>query len=404
MSEDLLPEDELNVPVSITMNWIEAGATDTDALLAGKSALFIGDSVQYGQGNSGKGWSYYIEEEYALDTVKKVAVSGSSFTKNSSGTDRIINQFKNLTGDYDFVILEGGINDLTYGSTWGTVSTDYTIVNNSTVVVEAIEETIHTILTKYPNSKIGYILLYNTEDSGRNGHDTQLDAYHELILSIFNKWNIPVFDMYSGSVMYEGEQVTFDELLDVHNTTYLSDGLHLNDAGYQLTYKYIGEWMKTLTTVSLPNSDSNGDELNNGPGLPDLPEEETGTVTLSGVTYNTTNLISGLEWTKGYQLSQSYLRYLAVTGKTGRVASVGYLLKVDGGETITISQGDTYNFAIYEANSSGLLSGAKADSWITNSVTLNTNTRYVGVYLKRVDEVDWTTEEINNIKNILTIE
>ena len=204
--------------------------------------------------------------------------------------------------------------------------------------------------------------------------------------------------------MYEGEQVTFDELLDVHNTTYLSDGLHLNDAGYQLTYKYIGEWMKTLTTVSLPNSDSNGDEVNNGPGLPDLPEEETGTVKLSGVTYNTTNLISGLEWTKGYQLSQSYLRYSAVTGKTGRVASVGYLLKVDGGETITISQGDTYNFAIYEANSSGLLSGAKADSWITNSVNLNTNTRYVGIYLKRVDEVDWTTEEINNIKNILTIE
>ena len=40
--------------------------------------------------------------------------------------------------------------------------------------------------------------------------------------------------MYSGSVMYEGEQVTFDELLDVHNTTYLSDGLHLNDAGYDI--------------------------------------------------------------------------------------------------------------------------------------------------------------------------
>lgn len=403
LSEDLLPEEELNIPVSVTMNWIEAGATNSDALLAGKSALFIGDSVQYGQGNSGKGWSYYIEEEYALDTVKKVAVSGSSFTKNSSGTDRIINQFKNLTGEYDFVILEGGINDLTYGSTWGTVSNDYTIVNNSTIIVEAIEETIHTMLTKYPNSKVGYILLYNTEDSGRSGHDTQLDAYHELILSIFNKWNIPVFDMYSGSVMYEGEQVTFDELLDVHNTTYLSDGLHLNDAGYQLTYKYIGEWMKTLTTVSLPNTDN--DNGGSEPDTPDEPtEEETGTVTFSGVTYNTTNLISGLEWTRGYQLSQGALSYNEASGKTGRVASVGYLLKVDGGETITISQGDTYNFAIYEVNSNGSLSGAKADSWINNSVTLNTNTRYVGIYLKRVDEVDWTDSEINNISNTLTIE
>ncbi len=393
-----------SLSVTLSINGKANVISDLDDFKVYFSDVIVNGKHDLSLVKSDKGWSYYIEEEYALDTVKKVAVSGSSFTKNSSGTDRIINQFKNLTGDYDFVILEGGINDLTYGSTWGTVSTDYSIVNNSNVVVEAIEETIHTILTKYPNSKIGYILLYNTEDSGRNGHDTQLDTYHELILSIFNKWNIPVFDMYSGSVMYEGEQVTFDELLDVHNTTYLSDGLHLNDAGYQLTYKYIGEWMKTLTTVSLPNSDSNGDEVNNGPGLPDLPEEETGTVTLSGKTYNTTNLISGLEWTKGYQLSQSYLNYSAVTGKTGRVASVGYLLKVDGGETITISQGDTYNFAIYEANSSGLLSGAKADSWITNSVTLNTNTRYVGVYLKRVDEVDWTTEEINNIKNILTIE
>ena len=545
LTEDLLPEASLSVPVSITLDWVEIGSSATNNVLSNKSVLFIGDSVQYGQGNGGKGWSYYIDEEYEMAEVKKVAVSGSSFTKNSTGTDRIINQFKNLTGTYDYVILEGGINDLTYGSTWGTLNDSIDIKNNSTIIVEAIEETIHTLLTKYPDSNIGYILLYNTEDSGRNGHDTMLDEYHNLLLSIFDKWNIPVFDMYSESVFYENERVTFDDLLDVHNTTYLTDGLHLNDAGYQLTYKYIGEWMKTLKPVSYPVIDGEENEedvtepevnkenvtigtdtfiavddisgliwtkdkmvnqtgqyadttstgrvasvgyllkVNGGETIsisdgsnynfaiyeinasgsstgaianawisdsltlntntryvkvymkkinavewtdseisnivnilsltsstivePDYEEDEeevevTNSVVFKGVTYNTTNLISGLEWTKGYQLSQQSLNYDAATGKTGRVASVGYLLKVDGGETITITDGNTYNFAIYEVNNSGSSTGAIANSWITSSITLNTNTRYVGIYLKRVDEVDWTNEEIENIPNILKIQ
>ena len=545
LTEELLPSDDLTVPITVTMNWVEAGASISNNVLANKSALFIGDSVQYGYGNNGKGWSYYIDEDYSMGDVKKVAVSGSSFTKNSTGTDRIINQFKNLSGTYDYVILEGAINDLTYGSTWGTLSNDINIVQNSSVVVEAIEETIHTILTKYPNANVGYILLYNTEDSGRAGHDTQLDAYHELILSIFNKWNIPVFDMYANTILYEGERTTFDELLDIHNTTYLYDGLHLNDAGYQLTYKYIGEWMKTLKPVSYPVVDddsestepeqtieyvtidsetfisvdsisklgwtkgkmvlTNGkysyttaegriasvgfllkvnggetikitdssnynfalyemndtgtltgakadawlsdsvelnantryvkfylkkinetawtnEEIANLPNIlilegngivPDEPDDEipdsepenTETkVTFNGNTYDVVGSISDLSWTKGYQLSQGSLSYTVAAGKTGRVASVGYLLKVNGGETITISQGDTYNFAIVEVGSNGQLTGIVANQWITDSVTLNTNTKYVGIYLKRVDEVDWTNEEINNMSNILNVQ
>lgn len=360
-------------------------------VLEGKSALFIGDSVQYGQGNSGKAWSYYIDQEYSMGDVTNVAVSGSSYTKNSTGTDRIINQFKNLTGSYDYVILEGGINDLTYGSEWGTLSDTYSITNNSQVVVEAMEEAFYTALTKFPNAKFGYILLYNTEDSGRSGHDTELPEYHDLIVSICQKWNIPVFDMYSGSVVHNGQTVTFDELLDVHNKTYLADGLHLNEAGYLLTYEYIAEWMQTLTTVSVPEIEEN-------------EEPTVETVTLGSNTYTAVNSIADLQWTTGYQLSQDGLIYNAATGKSGRLASKGYVLKVSGGETISISDGENYNFAIYEVSASNTLTGSKADAWISDSITLNSNTRYVGIYLKTTNEADWTTDQINNIPNILTIE
>lgn len=44
--------------------------------------------------------------------------------------------------------------------------------------------------------------------------------------------------MYAGKVIENNVEVTFNELLDVHHKTYLEDGLHLNGAGYQKTYKY----------------------------------------------------------------------------------------------------------------------------------------------------------------------
>lgn len=221
-----------------TLNYSDLGLQVAEVVsLEGKSALFIGDSVAYGQGNSGKSWSYYINHEYQLSNCTNVAVPGASWTYNSTtSTSRIINQYKNNTTNYDFVILEGGINDLTYGSTWGELTDSKAIIENSQIITEAMEEAFYKAITKYPNSRIGYILLYNTEDSGRTNHDTQLEDYHNLILSICNKWNIPVFDMYAGKVIENNEEVTFDELLDVHNKTYLEDGLHLNGAGYQKTY------------------------------------------------------------------------------------------------------------------------------------------------------------------------
>lgn len=231
-----------------TLNYSDLGLQVAEVVsLEGKSALFIGDSVAYGQGNSGKSWSYYINHEYQLSNCTNVAVPGASWTYNSTtSTSRIINQYKNNTTNYDFVILEGGINDLTYGSTWGELTDSKAIIENSQIITEAMEEAFYKAITKYPNSRIGYILLYNTEDSGRTNHDTQLEDYHNLILSICNKWNIPVFDMYAGKVIENNEEVTFDELLDVHNKTYLEDGLHLNGAGYQKTYKHMAEWMMRL--------------------------------------------------------------------------------------------------------------------------------------------------------------
>ena len=239
------------------LNYSDLGLETTEVVsLSGKSALFIGDSVAYGQGNDGKAWSYYINREYNLSNCTNVAALGASWTYNSTtSTMRIINQYKDNLENYDFIILEGGINDLTNGSTWGEVSDSKTIVPDSQIITEAMDEAFSKAIKKWPNSRIGYILLYNTQDSGRANHSTQLDEYHNLIISICNKWNIPVFDMYSGKVIENNVEVTFDELLDVHNTTYLEDRLHLNGAGYEKTYSYIAEWMQRLPKINNINQE-----------------------------------------------------------------------------------------------------------------------------------------------------
>ena len=98
------------------------------------------------------------------------------------------------------------------------------------------------------------------------------------------------------------------------------------------------------------------------------------------------------------------MSYSEAKRKTGRVASKGYVLEVSGGEPISISDGENYNFAIYEVDENNNPTGATANSWITDSIKLNSNTKYVGFYLKTVSETDWADDQINNIKNILTIE
>ncbi len=339
-----------------TLNYSDLGLQMTEVVsLSGKSALFIGDSVAYGQGNNGKAWSYYINRDYNLSTCTNVAVPGASWTYNSTtSTSRIINQYKNNTQNYDFVILEGGINDLTYGSTWGEVSNSKIIIPNSQIITEAMDEAFNKAITKWPNSRIGYILLYNTQDSGRANHSTQLNAYHDLVISICNKWNIPVFDMYSGKVIENNREVTFDELLDVHNRTYLEDGLHVNGAGYEKTYSYIAEWMQKLP------------KLNNTPVNNNTNQENTDGFSAFGTLSKFDN-------------TRYYLE-----------------LALNAGDVVNFKSDElwqTYKYAIGHGTGTRNTTQWIGGGYQTGSYTVESNGNYT-IWIAKQDNSDFTTEDL----------
>lgn len=87
-------------------------AADTSSPLYGKTALFCGDSIGWGQWDDGKRLAFAgrIAEQYGMK-VKNESVGGSSFTPVRS--ERIIDQIKPKRSKtaYDYVILQGGVND-----------------------------------------------------------------------------------------------------------------------------------------------------------------------------------------------------------------------------------------------------------------------------------------------------
>lgn len=97
----------------------------------------------------------------------------------------------------------------------------------------------------------------------------------------------------------------------------------------------------------------------------------------------------------------------------GRAASVGYWLKVNGGETISLNQcidGKTIYYSTVAMDSNTDVCGNQsheafnAKKWVTESLTFPTTTKYVQISLKNdAGTVEFTPEEIAIIKNNITV-
>ena len=89
---------------------------DPMEVLKGKTALFCGDSIVMASTHDTKhaafyGWPGRIKDQYGMSVGKNVGVDGASVS-NCRGNNTVVNQvINNSKTKYDFVILEGGVND-----------------------------------------------------------------------------------------------------------------------------------------------------------------------------------------------------------------------------------------------------------------------------------------------------
>ncbi len=270
---------------------IPASAAKT-SVLNGKSAIFVGDSIMAGWRDSingqdyanGRGWGYRIRDNYSM-TVNIAARAGEAMSSvRDAYMDPIYKQLENNKNtNYDYVILEGGFNDIMGNersaaketAPLGTMSTSFNLADfDRSTFASGLEHLLCTATTLYPNAKIGFVITFETPYSNRgNGTNNRENTkkYFDLAKQICDKWNVPYLDFYDGTtadgtkyfdIFYpEGTSLVSQYPNGLPSGRYgtlqrIKDDIHPNTAGYDMTCEYVAAWMETLPTYSKPSATS----------------------------------------------------------------------------------------------------------------------------------------------------
>lgn len=224
---------------------------DDYSQLEGKRILFAGDSITEANSSLDKysGWAGRVGLGNYMDWYNS-GYGGATIAKTSRRhiTDQIID---NSDNEYDYIILQGGINDMHRGVPLGEMeeSFDVSDFDNSTYA-GGLEELFYYAKLYNPDSKIGFIITYQTPNSDWGEEVTDREEWAELTRNICDKWGIPYLDLYDGVVYENGDVKSYSEILKVDTGEYFYNGIreqvHLGSSGYAIVSKYISIWIKTL--------------------------------------------------------------------------------------------------------------------------------------------------------------
>lgn len=207
--------------------------------LYGKIISFNGDSICYGEGFIG-GYGKIIAERNAM-TYENIGVSGGTVTEGT-GAHCISSSVLNMREDADYVILEGGVNDMVRDNL-GAISNGFNATLDATTFCGAFEQMLKNAITRFPAKKIGYISVHRLKQWAPDNYNTQYTntGYYEKAIEICKKWGIPVCDLTIGCPsLYENDSLK-------QNYTHNGDGWHPNEDGYMKYYvPKIEAWLKTL--------------------------------------------------------------------------------------------------------------------------------------------------------------
>lgn len=205
-----------------------------------KVVAFTGDSICNGREDNGGSYPAIIGTNNSM-IVQNLGISGGKIT---SGTESfcISESVLNMREDADYVILEGGVNDMGMDNL-GTISNNFTAELDTTTFCGAFEQMIKNAIARFPSKKIGYISVHRLKQWAPDDYNTlhQNTGYYEAAINICKKWGIPVCNLtINCPSLYEN-----DSLKQMYTTN--ADGWHPNEEGYRKYYvPKIEAWMKTL--------------------------------------------------------------------------------------------------------------------------------------------------------------
>lgn len=215
--------------------------------LYNKIALFSGDSVCYGANwrtnaikltpQDNTGWGAIIKENNPFATCYGYGIGGTCIAKISGRTDSILERLSVMESNADYIIFQGGVNDVWNSVPLGTM-TDAWVFDatlDETTFSGALESLFKQALLKWKGKKIGFITTHNIATAGSLGN------YMTRAKAICEKWGIPCLDLFYNI----GTCVSLPDI----NALYMQNGdyTHPNEAFYRAYYApKIEAWMRSM--------------------------------------------------------------------------------------------------------------------------------------------------------------
>ena len=233
-----------------------------------KNAVFYGDSLCYARGERGdsqeaevirrSGYPGRIATQYDME-LNVYAYSGQSISNVKYGLykhmeKRIVTIPAEEREAVDYVILEGGVNDIGNNAPLGEWSDDTDSLDTDTFM-GALQRYLVLAKEMYPNASVGFILTYRMPiaEHWYNGEPipeirdlANAERYYNAILTTCERYGVPVLDLFHDDRFCdEIFQVTTTTRHD-KNANMMSDGVHITSRGYDTIAPVIAKWMETL--------------------------------------------------------------------------------------------------------------------------------------------------------------
>lgn len=164
--------------------------------LKGKSLYVDGDSIMYGYGSDGYAVGEFLRDKYGM-TLAKGAVSGATLAVKADSDNSICTRLTALSDIYDYIIFDGGVNDVSQDITLGEITNHYKGGYDTTTTIGALEQICYTLVTNFLTVKKLFVFTHKIVNVSNPVMSDKMITCNNAIKSILNKWGIPYVDLYN---------------------------------------------------------------------------------------------------------------------------------------------------------------------------------------------------------------
>ena len=201
-----------------------------DSSISGMTGLYLGDSIA--EAHNYKGWHGEMAEHYGVNGYN---VSTGGRTLGNNGIYKELADVPENV-DFDFILLDGGVNDLWSPAVVGEVTAEGTTNFDDATIIGSLEKLFYTFDTRYPDAEVIFVIAYM--HTWNFEKDTYLNEFIPRVKQACEKWGVHCLDLVNNAPFLE----EFDPTSGVH--TY--DGLHANKEGYDIITPYVVEFLEDV--------------------------------------------------------------------------------------------------------------------------------------------------------------